>query len=134
MARRLITFLEDRRVLFALPEMENPAHCVESVLKIREYLTTELAAAPESGELAQHLPALRGACRKFLNTVTPLLEHPTWLPSAAHAGHYATWVFYSALGELRAQFGIHIALIAAKFNLDVEDELASIFPEEAERG
>ena len=37
--------------------------------------------------------------------------------------------FNQALGELRGVFGIHIGMIAAKYGLDVEDELASILPE-----
>ncbi|MDE2346796.1 MAG: hypothetical protein KGL13_10065, partial [Gammaproteobacteria bacterium] len=34
-AKRVIAFLEDRRVLYSPSEMEVPDHCVESVLDIR---------------------------------------------------------------------------------------------------
>lgn len=34
----------------------------------------------------------------------------------------------TALGELRGVLGIHLAIIAAHYELDVEDDLASIFP------
>jgi hypothetical protein len=34
-ARRVIAFLEDRRVLYAPEEMEVASHCVQSVLEIR---------------------------------------------------------------------------------------------------
>jgi hypothetical protein len=37
-ARRLIAFLEDRRVLYAPEELEMPQHCVHSVLEIRHFL------------------------------------------------------------------------------------------------
>ena len=40
----------------------------------------------------------------------------------------ATWVFNSALGELRGVFGIHVARLAAAHGLDVEDDLAAILP------
>lgn len=42
-ARRIVTSLEDRRVLYADSELEVPHHRVDSVLPIREMLTRELA-------------------------------------------------------------------------------------------
>jgi len=36
--------------------------------------------------------------------------------------------FLTALGELRGVLGIHLVTIAAQYELDVEDDLASIFP------
>ena len=68
-ARRVITFLEDRRVLYVPSEMETPDYCVKSILEIRQYLTKELASLESSTELAASLRAMRAACRKFLNTV-----------------------------------------------------------------
>jgi len=41
-ARKVITFLEDRRVLFIVYELESPSHCAESIVKIREFLTEQL--------------------------------------------------------------------------------------------
>lgn len=43
-------------------------------------------------------------------------------------GHWASWRFGAALGELRATFGLHIAKIASQNGLDVEDDLARILP------
>ena len=48
---------------------------------------------------------------------------------ASH-GHWASWVFTGALGEMRGVFGVHIARLAASHGLDVEDELATIIPDE----
>jgi hypothetical protein len=42
-ARRVLTFLEDRRVLYDPMEAEVAAHCIESVLQIRRFLTEVLA-------------------------------------------------------------------------------------------
>jgi len=39
-ARRVIAFLEDRRVLYAPDSLEVPSHCVESVLEIRRDFAT----------------------------------------------------------------------------------------------
>ncbi len=126
-AERIVTFLEDRRVLFVPSEMELPDHCVRSVQEIRSYLTKELQSLEKDTELADSLRALRAACRKFLNTVG---VRPEIIDSGAAHGHWASWVFMGALGELRGVFGIHIAQIAASFGLDVEDELATILPDE----
>ncbi len=125
-ARRVIAFLEDRRVLFVPSEMEVPHHCVESVLRIREFLTTELGKLDAGTELALSLRAMRAACRKFLATVEA--DDRRAIHFGAHQGHFASWIFNGAVGELRGVFGIHIARLAASHGLDVEDDLASILP------
>jgi hypothetical protein len=131
-ARRVIVFLEDRRVLYNPSEMEVPHHCVESVLAIREHLTHELEDMEPTQTLAAHLMALRSACRTFLDRLGP--RAPEIIRFAAHVGHFASWTFGSALGQLRGEFGIHLAQIAAEYGLDVEDDLASIFPGPPDRG
>ncbi len=128
-ARRVIVFLEDRRVLYVPSEMEVPYNCVQSVLEIRRFLTTELQLLGGDSELVASLRALRTACRKFLDTVG---AKPDIITFGAHRGHWASWEFNGALGELRGVFGIHIARLAAAHGLDVEDELASILPEVAD--
>ncbi|WP_363318590.1 DUF6650 family protein [Hydrogenophaga sp.] len=68
-ARRVVSFLEDRRVLYAPSEMESPQHCVDSVLRMRDFLTAELGKLPQDAELARTLRPMRAACRKFMATV-----------------------------------------------------------------
>jgi len=41
-----------------------------------------------------------------------------------------SWIFNSALGELRGIIGIHVAALATMHGLDVEGDLASILPAE----
>ena len=125
-ARRVVTFLEDRRVLFSPSEMEIPHHCVQSVIEIRHYLTGELQSLDADVELGNSLRAMRAACRKFMDKVGSRSEY---IEFGAHQGHYASWVFLGALGELRGAFGIHLARLAVAHGLDVEGELASILPE-----
>ncbi len=43
-ADALLTFLEDRRVLYVPSEVEVRHHCIMSVLEIRQHLTEVLAA------------------------------------------------------------------------------------------
>ena len=125
-ARRVVTFLEDRRVLYSPSQMEVPSHCVESVLRIRESLTSELGKLDAASDISASLRAMRAACRKFLKTVD--VDDRTPIIYGAQRGHYASWIFNGAVGELRGVFGIHIALLATKHGLDVEDELATIIP------
>ncbi len=128
-ARRIITYLEDRRVLYSPDEMESPEYCVRSVLEIRGQLTRELGAHA-TGDLAESLRAMRASCRKFLNCMDrgdgEIVRH-----GRTH-GHWASWAFNSALGELRGVMGIHLARLAAQHGLDIEGELASILPETAD--
>lgn len=124
-ARQVITYLEDRRVLYAPSEMECPDHCVQSVLQIRQFLTSKIGEAPEKSELSGSLKAMRAACRKFLNET----GDPDIIRFGSHFGHFASWKFNSAIGELRGVFGVHVAKIAAAYGLDVEKDLDSILPE-----
>jgi hypothetical protein len=125
-ARRVIRFLEDRRVLYNPSEMETPDYCVQSVLEIRRFLTQELNSLDEDSELSQGLRAMQAACRKFLDTVEQ--DDRRIITFGAHRGHYARWIFMSALGEMRGVFGIQIAKLAAQHGLDIEDELARTLP------
>ncbi|MGC4108718.1 MAG: hypothetical protein QM753_20535 [Thermomicrobiales bacterium] len=135
-AKRIIAYLEDRRVLYAPTSMEYPSHCVESVLDVRRFLTEELGKLDPHNPLAQNLQGMCAACRKFLNQIQTLSrgddERYDRFMSAIiqHMGSYEAWVFISALGELRTTVGLHIALIAVRNGLDIEDDLATILPGE----
>jgi len=126
-ARRVLAYLEDRRVLYVPSELESPPHCVDSVIQIRGFLTSELGRLTKESELSNSLRCMRAACRKFLTTVDAedrrkIIEH------SHHHGHFASWVFMSAIGEMRGVFGLHIARLAAAHGLDIEDDLAVIVP------
>lgn len=127
-AKRVVTFLEDRRVLFAPDSLEVPGHCVESILKIREFLSSSLSQLTDDSVLAGNLKVMRSACRKFLVTVKAE-GYGDILRYAAQHGHSASWTFYSALGELRGVFGISLALICERFDVEIEAELGSILPD-----
>jgi len=126
-ARRVLAYLEDRRVLYRPYDMEVPRHCVESVVQIRRFLTDEIAKLDTGKEISQTLKGMRAACRKFLDE-----SHGSPGPGFGfHRPRFnGPWDdhFSDALGELRGIFGIHVARLAAEYGLDVEDELASILP------
>lgn len=124
-ARRIITYLEDRRVLYNPSAMEVPEHCARSVVEIRQFLSVEIASLSEDSELSKIFRAMRAACRKFLDLVG---SDENILRFGSNRGHYASWEFNGAVGELRGVFGIHLAQIAARYGLDIEDGLAFVLP------
>ena len=134
-ARRVLTFLEDRRVLYSTCTNEVPDQCVESVLQIREQLTEVLGAGGIADELAAPLRAMRAQCRRFLDRVGITEGGPTGGGRPGHRRLFADvhyrmhdYFFGEALGELRSAIGLNVALVAAAYGLDVEDQLAAVLP------
>lgn len=125
-ARRVLVFLEDRRVLYSPYEVEMPEHCVESALEIRRFLTDQLSAGI-GDDLSGPLRAMRAACRKFVGDLEDdRLRHERWRGS--YGGGIGDWEFQQALGEMRGVVGLHIAQIAVRYGIDVPEPLAVILP------
>ena len=124
-SERIMAFMEDRRVLYNPYAWEEPLHCIESIIQIRAFLTTELQTLNRDRELALRLTTLRASCRKFLDTL-----HQSGIDG--HSGPLRSmsseFAFFSALGELRGVFGFQLLLLAQSYGLNVEDELVTIFP------
>lgn len=125
-ARRIIVFLEDRRVLYQRNQ-ETPAWANKSVIEIRERLTNELEKLDEKTSLAKSLVEMRRACRKYLDTVEILDLSADNIKVNGLYGNEEK-LFSIAINELREVFGSHIAQISIQFGVDVERELASILP------
>lgn len=119
--RRLVAFLEDRRALYAEYHMEYGPWVEKSVIEMRAELTKVLKSCPEDDELNGPIRAMRAACRKFLDE----MGHPGSHHRMIYSREAAMW---QALGEMRGIFGLHLARLCAAFGVDVEIELASIFP------
>jgi len=122
-ARTVLTFLEDRRVLFGERHVEDEADCVASALECRRFLTGQIAAASPGGPLEATLKAMRAAFRQFVERGGPFgrnFQHARW-------GHEAD-PFSLALGDLRARVGEQIARVAWRYDLEIDDELARILP------
>jgi hypothetical protein len=84
-ARRVLAYLEDRRVLFNPYHLEVADQCVHSVLEIRKFLTNEIGQLADDSRLGEHLRGIRAACRKFLDDMPPghgrilrRVLHSTW--------------------------------------------------------
>lgn len=132
-AKKVITFVEVRRVLFGSAPGEVPEHCVRSVIEIRDFLTEVIGAGGIADELEQPLRLARGFCVRFLDRVgasergLPRGAHERHLYEHRHYGINDYW-FGEALGELRAGVAIQVGVVAARYKLSVEDDLASMLP------
>lgn len=127
-AQRILVFLEDRRVLYNPSEMEIPEHCVQSVIDIRKYLTSELQNISTKSKLNEPVRAMRAACRKFLDKINS--NDNRFLYHARHWGDWASWNFIYGLGEMRGTFGVMVAQLAVSYGIDIiEEGLSSIIPE-----
>jgi hypothetical protein len=121
-ARRVVTFLEDRRLLYSYLDMEDAVHCIRSVLAIREFLTNELASRSVGRSLGTSLRAMRTGCRAFLEKAGP--DGRVFREESRIGIH----PFDVALGELRALFGMQLTLVVAAYDLDVEPDLRALMP------
>lgn len=127
-AAELLSHLEDRRVLYNPSDAESPAHCVSSVIEIRRLLSASLANLQGNGVLADHIRALAAASRRFLDRVQSR-DDPDYF-AVTSPGHWRSWEFLDALGQMRGIFGVHIAIVAARYSLEVHGGLAGILPSE----
>ncbi len=120
--RKLIVFLEDRRALYNPYYADStPRWVLDSVLEIRRTLTETLASIEQESDIAPHLRGMRAACRKFMNEMDETKQRKL------RRGPYLE-EFFTALGEMRAIFGVHVAQLCVKYGIDVEGDLSKILP------
>jgi len=124
--RSLLTFLEDRRVLFHPFHLEVEYQVQQSVLQIREQCTKAIAALPDNSQAIASLRGIRAACRCFLDEP---LTHTRRFHQRDFYGPEGP-EFFTALGEFRATVGAHVANLAVLYRIELERELASIVPAE----
>lgn len=133
-ARKVIAFVESRRVLYSTYTNEVPDQCVTSVLEIRLFLSDVIRAGGAAPALEEALRLIRRHCVRFLARVgateTPGDDRATHRHLfREHQWRMHDYWFGEALGELRAGVGLQVALLAAAYGLDVEDDLAQVLPD-----
>lgn len=128
-ARNAVQYLEDRRVLYDPFRAEYPRDCIDSVRIIRTDLAARIDAC-RSAELRDPLRRIQAACRKFLTDVQGMDIGRLNIDRLTDSRVFdmGRWQFNQALGTLRAQVGMGVAIIIERFDIDVDEKLASILP------
>jgi hypothetical protein len=124
-ARRTIRFLEDRRLLFGArgQHANDTLYCVHSTIEIRKFLNDQLQNENPGKVLRQALQEMRAACRRFLDHAGPNAENFQTDRTQC----------LIAVGELRTTFGFYLGALAVRYRLDVDEDLASILPPQADQ-
>ena len=117
-AKSVILFLEDRRVLYVPYMAEEPDRVIQSVLSIRAFLTQTLVQGQMGKELEGNLRGMRAACRKFLD------EHPH---DQRHV-HYRDIELNQSLGEFRGVIGQYVAMLSVSYGINIDKPLDAVLP------
>ncbi len=117
--RETFIFLEDRRALYNDYAHELDHEVTESILAIRNELTSSLKRLAESSEAVASLKAMRAACREYLDSTRS--EGRRW---------NGPFSFMTQLGRFRAIIGMHVAYLAVKYGIDIDGELSRVVPAE----
>lgn len=116
-ARQLLTFIEDRRVLFNPVDLEDQRHAEASITEIRGRCTDVISQVDDEASVGHAARAIREACRRFFDNRQGQVR-----------GGPSERDFILALGELRGRVGQHILAIANDYEMKVEDQLAAVLP------
>jgi hypothetical protein len=122
-ARRVVTFLENRRLLFGERHCEDELECVHSAIEIRNRLTDELAQAKPGKSLDGSIRAMRVAFREFVEAAGPGARN-----FMQRYGFPGMDPFSTALEKLRTLVGLHLQVIADRYDINIEPDLAQILP------
>jgi len=117
-AKSIILFLEDRRMLYVPYEVENPDYVIRSVFMVRAFLTDILTQGQLGGDIENNIRGMRAACRKFLD------DHPH---NERHVG-YRDIELNQSLGEFRGVIGQYVAVLSVRYGIDVRSPLDVILP------
>lgn len=124
--RRLLIFLEDRRVLFNPTDLEVVSQVEHSVHEIRAECTKTLQALAPKVFAVTPIRSIREGCRRFHDDQAE--EFRFFGSFGRHRDHDGSPGFFTALGTFRATIGYQVALLAAHYDIDVEGDLASVLP------
>ncbi|TQQ11462.1 DUF6650 family protein [Vibrio cholerae] len=121
LATTFVKDLGDHRVLFNPVHMERSDSCVNSVDIIRQLISEALAEAKDKSPLSKALKRMRRACHAFQNEVASPHYQAVETP-------VRNSILERELSNLRLKFGESLAEISVSYDIDIEDELASIIP------
>lgn len=125
-ARRVLNLLGDRRMLWRDFSLEIEEQCVQSATLARQELGKHLDNPEISSELARRVQLIQRLFRDFMDEVGP--TGGDW---DRHYRPMGTDPLSVALGRLRGLVGVQIGELAAEYDLDVSEDLATIVPDQA---
>lgn len=116
--RRVLTQLEDMRVLADHYLREDPEFCRLAVDKIRNILNLEIPNVKHGGTLEASFKRMRKSARDFVSAAGP------------HSQHFMNdqRYFWGCLEALRTSIGEEVVALAAEFKVDLDDELLRSLP------
>ena len=119
--RRLLTFLEDRRIFHIVDEkayiltgkhIRHPHYVTDSIQQIRIKITECLGSMQFPERTHKSLEAMRGACREFLEST--ITRHQKSTSPSRGRGPVS---LSEAVGRFRTTMGIEIAKLCADYGL-----------------
>jgi hypothetical protein len=124
LAKSLIDFFDDRRVIFELFELERPSYALHSVNTIRAELNTVRKQLGQDNALYKKVEQMQKACKTFMTELS-LVE----LDTLKYNPSDPDWVkFVTTLTVLRKVISLHISQLANLYTLRLSDDLQSIVP------
>jgi len=124
-AKDIVWFLEDRRVLYTDNIPKTALFCYISVDKIREHLSEKGKSLEPKNELRMSISGMRKACRGFQTALEKFYD----LDKGQNPyKDIPPDIFYDALQQLRNIFGVELGLLTFKYGLDIDEQLANIIP------
>ena len=121
LARGVLAFLEDRRILWEDMRFEIPDECMRSAEKTRDYLTSAIQVPGVGADYAQLLAEVRQLFTAFM------MQDNRY--RYMHRVPYGPDELSLALGNLRSAVGERIAEMSVAFDLGVGPNLRSIVPD-----
>jgi hypothetical protein len=120
-AKKVVVYLENKRVLFNPSQIEDAQHCLSSAIEIRNFISDVLPHLSPNSPINKSLRRMRKSSLHFCDVVGhpkfQLFDHPV-----------KSSLLERELYKLRKDFGMSLAELAVAYGLDVEDGLASIIP------
>lgn len=120
LARRVVVFLEDRRVLTGNPhrDLEDADFARLSADSIRNFMTAEIFNVKDGGELEAAFKSIRNACKAFVDG------------AGTHSIKYQNDAryFHAMLTSMRQTVGQELGWLAEDYGIKLTPEVQAIVP------
>jgi len=120
-AKDLIIFLEDQRVIYDPLEGEDINLSLTAVHEIRKEVTELLKKTSFHTDISKLLRRLRKRSRDFCSVIENTIKQGS-LDTVRHS------IFLTELAKLRLDAGTVVGNLSVAYNLDIEDDLSSAIP------